>query len=70
MIDNQGRAGEYQATVGGKWLLRPIGGGREWEVDRGAARPATPEEERRLRPRPASGEPEYDFLEAIRVERR
>ncbi|WP_217129343.1 hypothetical protein [Streptomyces sp. AC558_RSS880] len=68
MIDNNGKAGEFMGTVGGRWLFRPIGGGREWEVEKGAARPVTPEEARRLRPRPAEDEPEYDFGEAFSVD--
>ncbi|WP_018383530.1 DUF7848 domain-containing protein [Wenjunlia vitaminophila] len=35
------RVGEYQATVGPYALLRPVGGGREWEADPGRIRPAT-----------------------------
>ncbi|WP_329220393.1 hypothetical protein OG352_26905 [Streptomyces sp. NBC_01485] len=37
-------AGEYQAKAGPYVLLRPIGGGREWEADPTAVRPATPAE--------------------------
>ncbi|KUO21023.1 DUF7848 domain-containing protein [Streptomyces dysideae] len=38
------RVGEYQARQGPYVLLRPVGGGREWEADPTRIRPATPEE--------------------------
>ncbi|KRV48676.1 hypothetical protein AQ490_24080 [Wenjunlia vitaminophila] len=38
------RMGEYQSESGPYVLLRPVGGGREWEADPGRIRPATPEE--------------------------
>ncbi|KOG16221.1 MULTISPECIES: hypothetical protein [Streptomyces] len=65
MIDSTGKAGEYQGEEGGCWLLRPLGGGKEWEVPMGAARRATAEEERRLRPSLDTDEPEYDFEKTV-----
>ncbi|WP_320783159.1 hypothetical protein [Streptomyces sp. CRN 30] len=38
------RVGEYRARVGPYVLLRPVGGGREWEADPAEVRAATPEE--------------------------
>jgi hypothetical protein len=35
------RVGEYRDKVGPYALLRPVGGGREWEADPAALRPAT-----------------------------
>lgn len=40
-----GRVGEYRAKVGPYLLLRPLGGGREWEAAPSAVRPATPAEQ-------------------------
>lgn len=36
--------GEYQGTAGPYAMLRPVGGGREWEADLAQIRPATREE--------------------------
>ncbi|MFI0909997.1 hypothetical protein [Streptomyces abikoensis] len=36
----RGRVGEVMAAVGGRVLLRPPGGGREWEARPGDLRPA------------------------------
>ncbi|GAA1883938.1 hypothetical protein [Streptantibioticus ferralitis] len=38
------RVGTYQAEAGPYLLLRPVGGGREWEADPARVRPATQEE--------------------------
>ncbi|WP_313904426.1 hypothetical protein [Streptomyces sp. 15-116A] len=38
------RVGEYQDRVGPYVMLRPVGGGREWQADPEAVRPATLEE--------------------------
>lgn len=35
------RVGEYRDRVGPYAMLRPVGGGREWEADPGTLRPAT-----------------------------
>lgn len=35
------RVGEYRGNVGPYAMLRPVGGGREWEADPAALRPAT-----------------------------
>ncbi|AXI81483.1 hypothetical protein C7M71_017775 [Peterkaempfera bronchialis] len=33
MVDTRtGRVGEYRGSVGGRWMLRPQGGGCEWPV--------------------------------------
>ncbi len=36
-----GKVGEYQGMGGPYALLRPLGGGREWEADPGRIRPPT-----------------------------
>ncbi|MGW6567274.1 hypothetical protein [Streptomyces sp. NPDC054975] len=36
--------GEFRGSVGSYAMLRPVGGGREWQADPAALRPATPEE--------------------------
>jgi hypothetical protein len=33
--------GEFQEEVSGRYFLRPIGGGREWDIDPKWTRPAT-----------------------------
>ena len=38
------KVGEYQGTAGPHVMLRPVGGGREWEADPASVRAATPEE--------------------------
>jgi hypothetical protein len=38
------KVGAYQDKAGPYVLLRPVGGGREWEADPARIRPATPEE--------------------------
>ncbi|MGW0819950.1 hypothetical protein [Streptomyces sp. NPDC002845] len=38
------RVGEFQDIVGPYSMLRPVGGGREWEADPALVRPATSEE--------------------------
>ena len=38
------KVGEYQGKAGPYAMLRPVGGGREWEADPEQIRPATPEE--------------------------
>ncbi|GAB2876368.1 hypothetical protein GCM10027074_50500 [Streptomyces deserti] len=38
------KVGEYRGKAGPYAMLRPVGGGREWEADRDLIRPATPEE--------------------------
>ncbi len=38
------RVGTYQAKAGPYLLLRPVGGGREWEADPARVRPATQRE--------------------------
>lgn len=35
------KVGEYQAKAGPYAMLRPVGGGREWEADPEQIRPAT-----------------------------
>jgi hypothetical protein len=45
MVDTvRHRIGEFRGTVGGSLCLRPVGGGREWEVSPDYAREATDEE--------------------------
>ncbi|MGW7431335.1 hypothetical protein ACWGIN_17485 [Streptomyces sp. NPDC054861] len=38
------RVGEYRGTAGPYAMLRPVGGGREWQADPERVRPATPAE--------------------------
>ncbi|MFJ9631958.1 hypothetical protein ACIRU8_30090 [Streptomyces sp. NPDC101175] len=38
------KVGEYRGKAGPYAMLRPVGGGREWETDPGSIRPATREE--------------------------
>ncbi|MFE1438337.1 hypothetical protein [Streptomyces sp. NPDC058739] len=38
------KVGEYQDRLGPHALLRPVGGGREWEADPASLRPATDRE--------------------------
>lgn len=38
------KLGEYQEKAGPYVLLRPVGGGREWEADPAQIRPASPSE--------------------------
>ncbi|MET7572708.1 hypothetical protein ABZT04_30025 [Streptomyces sp. NPDC005492] len=38
------KVGEYQDKSGPYALLRPVGGGREWQADPGSLRPATDQE--------------------------
>ncbi|WP_175410656.1 hypothetical protein [Streptomyces sp. TRM64462] len=50
-----GRVGEYRAATGPYALLRPLGGGREWEADPARIRPATPTERLSAGVRAANG---------------
>ncbi|MFD3946197.1 hypothetical protein [Streptomyces sp. NPDC058579] len=36
--------GEFRGSIGPYAMLRPVGGGREWQADPAALRPATPAE--------------------------
>ncbi|MFJ6568040.1 hypothetical protein ACIQNU_11490 [Streptomyces sp. NPDC091292] len=38
------KVGEYRDRAGPYVMLRPVGGGREWEADPARIRPATPTE--------------------------
>ncbi|MET9255853.1 hypothetical protein [Streptomyces sp. NPDC003717] len=38
------RVGEYRGQAGARAMLRPLGGGREWEAEPGSLRPATDRE--------------------------
>ncbi|MFJ3584377.1 hypothetical protein ACIPPS_19400 [Streptomyces sp. NPDC090127] len=38
------RVGEYRGEAGPYAMLRPVGGGREWQADPALVRPATPAE--------------------------
>ncbi|MFG3494753.1 hypothetical protein [Streptomyces sp. NPDC047928] len=49
------RVGEYRAAVGPYAMLRPVGGGREWEADPARIRPATPAERMSAGVRAANG---------------
>ncbi|MGV9283168.1 hypothetical protein [Streptomyces sp. NPDC003730] len=62
------RVGEYRGRSGARVMLRPLGGGREWEAEPAVLRPATDRErlgaslraanDRTLATPPAPGEPE------------
>ncbi|MET9953181.1 hypothetical protein ABZ135_16740 [Streptomyces sp. NPDC006339] len=39
-----GKVGEYRGQAGPYAMLRPVGGGREWQADPEKVRPATPAE--------------------------
>ncbi|MFE9706659.1 hypothetical protein [Streptomyces sp. NPDC005930] len=62
------RVGEYRGRSGARVMLRPLGGGREWEAEPAALRPATDRErlgaslraanDRTLATPPAPGTPE------------
>lgn len=41
--------GEFQGVAGPYWSLRPVGGGREWEVEPRFVRPALLMEQLRAR---------------------
>nr|WP_202418193.1 hypothetical protein [Streptomyces sp. YIM 132580] len=43
------RVGEFRGVAGGRWSLRPVGGGREWEAEPGHVRPALLMEQLRAR---------------------
>ncbi len=45
--------GEFRGAVGGRWMLRPPGGGREWEASPETVQPAGTYEHLRAR---AAGE--------------
>ncbi len=69
------RVGEVMATVGGRLLLRPPGGGREWEAAPSHVRPATSGEalrskvaEANERSRQGRGQPEAKAAEPGRCE--
>jgi hypothetical protein len=49
-----GRIGEYTARSGPYAMLRPVGGGREWQADPESIRPATREERIRAQVRAAN----------------
>lgn len=40
----RGRVGEFMGKAGPYWMLRPLGGGLEWEADPRVVEPLTPEE--------------------------
>lgn len=48
MVDkDRSRIGEFRGSEGGRFQLRPIGGGREWDVSPECSREATEEERTR-----------------------
>jgi hypothetical protein len=61
------KVGEYQDKSGPYALLRPVGGGREWQADPGSLRPATDAERLRAGVRAANARPRTDapFLVAV-----
>lgn len=44
LVDKNDRPGEFRGAWAGRWALRPVTGGREWEVAPEDTRPAGPEE--------------------------
>ncbi|MFF7362769.1 hypothetical protein [Streptomyces sp. NPDC008125] len=41
LVDARGRVGVFMGMGGPRYMLRPLGGGLEWEADPGVVRPAT-----------------------------
>jgi hypothetical protein len=54
-----GRVGEYRDRTGPYAMLRPLGGGREWEADPALIREATPQERLAARLRAANVRSEW-----------
>ncbi|MFF0085692.1 hypothetical protein ACFYR1_39205 [Streptomyces canus] len=54
--ERDGRVGEVMAHLGGRVQLRPLGGGREWECEPGAAKPAPQSDVLRARVRQVNNE--------------
>ncbi|WP_329217147.1 hypothetical protein OG352_14260 [Streptomyces sp. NBC_01485] len=65
------KVGEFQARSGPYAMLRPVGGGREWQADPTAVRPATPQERMRAGVRAANQRPRTDapFLVGVGIGR-
>ncbi|MFI6409132.1 hypothetical protein [Streptomyces sp. NPDC050548] len=61
------KVGEYQDKAGPYALLRPVGGGREWQADPASLRPATDQERLSAEVRAANARARTDgpFLVAI-----
>ncbi|MGW1813458.1 hypothetical protein ACWCQM_07780 [Streptomyces sp. NPDC002125] len=54
VVDQRGRVGTYMGTAGPRLMLRPLGGGCEWEAEPGSVRAPTPAERETVeRARPA-----------------
>ena len=50
MVDEaRNKVGEFRGDVAGKFWLRPVGGGREWEASPDFVREATDEERLKVR---------------------
>jgi hypothetical protein len=54
--ERNGRVGEVMGHLGGKVQLRPLGGGREWDCEPGATRPAPQGDVLRARVRKVNNE--------------
>ncbi|MDH6435353.1 hypothetical protein M2158_003830 [Streptomyces sp. SAI-144] len=54
--ERDGRVGEVMGHLGGKVQLRPLGGGREWDCEPGATRPAPQSDVLRARVRKVNNE--------------
>ncbi|WP_369030678.1 hypothetical protein [Streptomyces adonidis] len=65
-----GRVGEYRAEAGPYLLLRPLGGGREWEADPGDVRPATPAEQLSAKVRAANDQGTRNRAEPVNAPQR
>ncbi|MFJ2607465.1 hypothetical protein ACIQOU_16725 [Streptomyces sp. NPDC091279] len=44
LVDAHDKVGEFRAALSGRWYLRPVSGGTEWDVDPRDVSPATPEQ--------------------------
>jgi hypothetical protein len=62
-----GKVGEYRAKAGPYLLLRPLGGGREWEADPADVRPATPAEQLSAKVRAANDQAARNRAEPANV---
>ncbi|MFJ2818419.1 hypothetical protein [Streptomyces sp. NPDC087294] len=44
LVDAHDKVGEFRAALSGRWYLRPVNGGVEWDVDPRDVSPASPEQ--------------------------
>ncbi|MFJ2606139.1 hypothetical protein ACIO13_14335 [Streptomyces sp. NPDC087425] len=48
LVDAHDKVGEFRAALFGRWYLRPVTGGVEWDVDPSDVSPASPEQRLRV----------------------